>query len=229
VVALARGGDWGARTPKGEVRARKVILGVNGHAGSFGQFRGRLLHVFLYASMTRALSRDEVARLGGQARWGLTPADPMGSTVRKVSGTGGARIVVRNRVTYDPSLQVSEARVAAMGRTHDRSFKARFPMLEGVGMEHRWAGRLCLSRNGASALGEVEAGLYSACCQNGLGAARGTLNGMAMAELASGVESDNVGHVMQQAVPSRLPPLPFAYVGAKTVMAWGEWRAGAEL
>lgn len=229
VVALRREGDWVAVTPKGRVTAPKVILAVNGHAESFGQFKGRLLHVFLYASMTRALSEDEAARLGGQARWGLTPADPLGSTVRKIDGTGGVRIVMRNRVSYDPSLKISEARVAAMGRSHDASFAARFPMLAGVEMAHRWAGRLCLSWNGAPALGEVDEGLFSACCQNGLGTARGTLHGMAMAELASGVSSEIVDHVMAQGEPSRLPPLPFTYIGATATMKWGEWKAGAEL
>ncbi|MEL7258003.1 MAG: FAD-binding oxidoreductase [Pseudomonadota bacterium] len=229
VVALERKGDWVATTPKGQLTAPKVILAVNGHANSFGHFKGRLLHVFLYASMTRALTEEESRRLGGAARWGLTPADPMGSTVRKISGMGGERIVVRNRVTYDPSLKISDARVAAMGRTHDRSFAARFPMLEGVGMEYRWGGRLCLSWNGAPALGEVEEGLFSACCQNGLGLARGTLHGMAMAEMASGVKSEIVTEVMRQGEPSRLPPLPFTYLGATATMKWGEWKAGREL
>lgn len=229
VLELRRNDTWLAVTPKGQVSAPKVILAVNGHAESFGQFKGRLLHVFLYASMTRALTNDEVKRLGGQPRWGLTPADPLGSTVRRISGTGGDRIVVRNRVTYDPSLRVSERRVTAMSRSHEQSFAARFPMLTDVEMEYRWGGRLCLSWNGAPALGEVEEGLYSACCQNGLGTARGTLHGMAMAELASGMKSDIVNHVTAQGEPSRLPPLPFTYIGANATMKWGEWKAGAEL
>ncbi len=228
VTELRREGDWVAVTPKGRVTAPKVILAVNGHAESFGQFKGRLLHLFLYASMTRPLTETENARLGAE-RWGLTPADPMGSTVRKISGTGGTRIVMRNRVTYDPSLKISEARVAKMGRSHDRALAARFPQLAGVEMEYRWGGRLCLSWNGAPALGEVEEGLFSACCQNGLGTARGTLHGMAMAELASGQRSEIVEHVMAQGKPSRLPPLPFTYVGANATMKWGEWKAGAEL
>jgi glycine/D-amino acid oxidase-like deaminating enzyme len=228
VTELRRESDWVAVTPKGRVTAPKVILAVNGHAESFGHFKGRLLHLFLYASMTRALTRDETARLGA-AHWGLTPADPMGSTVRKITGTGGTRIVMRNRVTYDPSLKISRSRVAAMGRSHDTAFAARFPHLAGVGMEYRWGGRLCLSWNGAPALGEVEEGLFSACCQNGLGTARGTLHGMAMAELASGLESEIAEHVMAQGTPSRLPPLPFTYIGANATMKWGEWKAGAEL
>ena len=229
VVELTRQGDWVARTRKGAVTAPRVILAVNGHANSFGRFKGQLLHVFTYASMTRALSADELRRLGGQARWGVTPADPMGTTVRRVSGTGGDRIVIRNRFTCDPSMEVSAARIARVGRDHDRAFAARFPMLDGVGMEYRWGGRLCLSWNNVPALGEIEEGLFSACCQNGLGTAKGTLHGMLMAELASGHGSALLDMVMAQDTPKRLPPRPLTFLGANAVMRWGEMKAGREL
>ena len=75
-------GGWTARTPGGAVAAPKVVLAVNGHAESFGFFRHRLVHVFTYASMTRALTAGEVAALGGRPVWACTPADPMGTTVR---------------------------------------------------------------------------------------------------------------------------------------------------
>jgi glycine/D-amino acid oxidase-like deaminating enzyme len=230
VTDLAReGSDWIAQTPKGRVSAGKVILAVNGHANSFGLFKGRLLHVFTYASMTRALSGDEVERLGGQPRWGVTPADPMGTTVRRISGTGGDRIVIRNRFTCDPSMEVSAARIARVGRDHDRAFAARFGMLTGVGMEYRWGGRLCLSRNTVPALGEIEEGLFSACCQNGLGTAKGMLHGMLMAELASGLRSDVLDQVMAQDAPARLPPALLTSLGANAVMRWGERKAGREM
>ncbi|MEO3416525.1 FAD-binding oxidoreductase [Roseovarius sp. CAU 1744] len=229
VTHLSRGRDWTARTRHGSVTAPRVIMAVNGHANSFGHFTGRLMHIHLYASMTRALTPGECARLGGDARWGLTPADPMGSTVRRISGTGGDRIIVRNRFTYDAAMQVSDARVARMARDHDKSFAARFPMLAGVEMEFRWSGRLCLSRNSVPALGEVDEGLYSACCQNGLGVAKGTLHGMLMADLASGVGSDLLNAVLDQPPPSRLPPEPFASVGANAMLRWSEYKAGREL
>ena len=229
VVALARQGDWRADTPQGAVTAPRVILAVNGHAEVFGHFTGRLMHVFTYGSMTRALAPEEVRRLGGAPTWGLTPADPMGSTVRRVSGTGGDRIVVRNRFTYNPSLESSEAQLARVARDHDRAFAARFPMLAGVEMAHRWGGRLCLSRNGVAAFGEVEEGLFAACCQNGLGTAKGTLSGMLAAELASGVGSDLLQVMLAEAPPVRLPPRLVAQPGAAMVLRWKEWRAGREL
>ncbi|WP_120499935.1 FAD-binding oxidoreductase [Roseovarius sp. EL26] len=229
VVELSKGADWVAKTPKGSITAPKVIMATNGHANSFGYFSGQLLHVFLYGSMTRALTPEECERLGGRDRWALTPADPMGSTVRRISGTGGDRIIMRNRFTCDPNLSVPEGRVEKMGRSHDKSFQARFPMLSGVEMEHRWGGRLCLSWNSVPALGEVDEGMFSACCQNGLGVAKGTLHGMLMAEMASDHKSDLLDQVMSQDAPKRLPPKPLTFLGANVTMRWGEFKAGREL
>ena len=229
VVSLAKHGDWVARTPRGQVTAPKVILAVNGHAEAFGHFGGRLMHVFTYASMTRALTRDEIKRLGGAEEWGVTPADPMGTTVRRINGTGGARIVVRNRFTFNPSLESSDAQLSRVARDHDRAFAARFPMLKHVEMAYRWGGRLCLSRNGASAFGEVDENVFAACCQNGLGTAKGTLSGVLAAELAAHHRSDLLSQQLSEPIPTRLPPRVIAQPAAATVLRWNEWRAGSEL
>jgi len=228
VLSLQRAGPWLAQTPRGRVSAPQVILAVNGHLNSFGFDRGRLMHVFTYASMTRALTPEETARLGGAPVWGVTPADPMGTTVRRISGTGGDRIVVRNRFTFDPSMQVSPRRIAGVARDHDRAFRARFPMLASVDMAFRWGGRLCLARNGVSVVGALDDGLYAACVQNGLGTARGTLGGMLAAEMACGVDSPALDRALAADRPTRLPPGPVAWLGANATLRWSEHRAGAE-
>ncbi len=230
VVALKRAaGVWTAKTGNGSVQSPRVVLAVNGHAESFGFFKQRLMHVCLYASMTRALSEDEQRMLGGERRWAFTPADPMGTTVRKISGTGGTRIIVRNRFTWNPDRSADAARLQTFGKAHEKTFRARFAMLDGVEMEYCWGGFLCLSRNNVAAFGEVDEGLFSACCQNGLGAARGTSSGMLAAELASDRMSDHLRYMLDQPGPSRLPPEPIASIGANAVLRWGEFRAGAEL
>jgi len=225
VTKLDVGPDHVAHTPNGRVTARKLILGVNGHAESFGYYRRRLMHVFTYASMTRALTADEVTRLGGGPEWHFTPADPMGTSVRRIREN---RIIVRNRFTYDPSMEVSERRIANVGREHDEAFAARFPMLRDVTMEYRWGGRLCLSRNGVPAFGEIEDGVYSAVCQNGLGTAKGTLAGMAAAELATRTESWRVEAMLRYDQPVKLPPEPFMYIGANAYLRWLHRRARGE-
>jgi glycine/D-amino acid oxidase-like deaminating enzyme len=229
VVSLDRKADWIAKTPKGQITAPKVILAVNGHLNSFGFCKNRLMHVFTYASMTRPLDPKECANLGGAPNWGITPADPMGTTVRRISGVGGERIVVRNRFTYDPSMQVNQARIDAMAPDHGKAFAARFPQFAGIEMQYRWGGRLCISRNNVSVVGELDTDLFTASCQNGLGTAKGTHHGALAAELAVGVTSPMLDSALAAEAPLKLPPKLFAYLGANAYMKWQEHKAGAEL
>jgi len=196
VVSLKRQGNvWQARTPQGLVSAPKAILTVNGHLQSFGHYQQHLVHVFTYGSMTQALTAAEVKTLGGESNWALTPADPLGTTVRRVSGTGGNRIIILNQVK----------------------------------MQYRWGGRLCLSRNSVSVFEEVEDNLFAACCQNGLGTAKGTIAGKLIAEYASGQQSDLLNDQLADTGVLKLPPASIAKVGASFRLKWGEFRAGKEL
>ena len=70
--------------------------------------------------------------------------------------------------------------------------------------------------------------MFSACAQNGLGTARGTMTGMGAAELAMGIESDITRHFSAEEDPKKLPSEPFSTVGANAFLRWKEWRAGAE-
>lgn len=230
IVELRRDGrNWRARSRRGSVTAPKVILGVNGHIQDFGHFCGRLMHVFTYASMTAPFSPERFGGLpAGRERWGLLPADPMGATVRKITTGGRSRIVIRTRFTYDPSLKVSERRVARIAAEQRRSFDARFPDLAKLPFEFSWAGRLCLSLNHVPAFGEIEENLYSACCENGLGTVKSTLAGLMAADLATGTDSGQLEKYLNQPAPSRLPPEPFTWLGANAVIRWQELRAGRE-
>ncbi len=206
-----------------------MILCVNGHLANFGFHQRALMHVFTYASMTRALNSAEIKQLGGERRWAITPADALGTTVRRISGTGGDRIIIRNRATFDASLSVKEQRLTDVAKQHDRSYHARFPMLRDVPMDYRWGGRLCLTRNQVSIFGEIDRHLYSACCQNGLGTAKGTISGSLAAELASEQTSDLLQDQMIGNAPQKLPPEPVASIAANAVLRWGEFKAGQEL
>lgn len=230
VLGLSRSGrQWIAKTPDGQIAANKVILGVNGHIQDFGHYRGRLMHIFTYASMTAGFrDRDFKNGATGQDRWALLPADPMGATVRKITQEGVSRIVIRTRFTYDPSLQVSDERVARIAATQKISFDARFPELSALPMEYRWAGRLCLSLNSVPAFGEIEEDLYSACCENGLGTVKSTLAGVMAVDLATGNTSPMLAGFRNQPAPKRIPPEPFAWLGINSVIRLQELRARRE-
>lgn len=230
VLSLTREGQaWKVTTRSGEISAGRVILTVNGHLESFGFEKGRLMQLFLYAVMTPELDQDALAKLGGQDRWGITPSDPMGTTVRRIdTGQGGNRIVTRTCATLAPGRRVGPGHVARAARVMQKKFDTRFPKLAGMQMQHAWAGHLCLTLNGVSVMRQLDDGLYSGCVQNGLGTARGTLTGIGAAELACGVQSPITRHFTAEAKPKRLPPQPFQQLGANAVLRWKEWTARAE-
>ncbi|MEM8577242.1 MAG: FAD-binding oxidoreductase [Pseudomonadota bacterium] len=217
-------GGWTLGCKDGRLSAGRVIWAVNGHLESFGIARGRLIQLFLYASMS-----EPVPAAQGQPRWGVTPSDPMGTTMRQITDPQGrARIVTRTCATVRAGMVPTEADLARAARMHRAKFAAHFPHLSGVRQGYVWAGHLCLSRNGSALCGKVAPGLYTACVQNGLGTARGTLTGMAAADMALGVETALTAHFGAEAAPPRLPPQPFASLGANVYLRAKEWQARAE-
>lgn len=230
VTAFARAGQgWTLTTPKGRITAGKVILANNGHLESFGFAQNRLMHVFLYASMTVDLPSEALKALGGQPRWGVTPSDPMGTTMRRIdTALGGNRIITRTCASFLPGMEPSDAALKRTAAVHARKFADRYPSLRNVKQEYSWAGHLCLTRNAVSIARELEPGLYAATVCNGLGTARSTLTGIAAAELAMGLQTDATRHFAADAQPSKLPPKPFSTLGANLFLRFKEWRARAE-
>ncbi len=220
---------WRLSTARGSVTAQKVILANNGHLESFGFKTGRLMHIMLSACMTAEMDEAQLRALGGHETWGITPSDPMGTTVRRISREqGGNRIVIRQGSYYRPDMQTSASDLARLACAMRRKFDARFPALTGLPFDYAWSGHLCLTKNAVSVMRELEPGLFAACVQNGLGTARGTLTGIGAAELACGVTSDVTRFFLAEAEPSQLPPHPFDTIGANLYIRWQEWNARAE-
>ena len=230
VVSLKKQAErWKISTQNGSVLASKAILAVNGFIENFGFYQHRLMHINLYASMTRILTKDEVSNLGGNQRWGFTPSDPFGSTVRRISDTGGDRLIIRNHFSYDPSLKPDNNQLGKASKDHDEAFRARFQMLSDVSMQYRWSGRLCLSRNHVWALGEVTDNIFSACCQNGLGTTKGVVAGVIAAEMACDQRSDSLmPDFRKEELPKKLFPEPLMTIGARTYLKIRDWRAGKD-
>lgn len=223
------GTSWRVTTPKGAITTPRVIMATNGHLESFGFERGRLMHVFLFASMTRPLSDDEQRRLGGRPRWGVTPSDPMGTTLRRIdTAQGGERIVTRTYAALRSDMSARPRDLERAARLHLRKFEMHFPHLAHVEQEFKWSGHLCLSKNDASVAREVEDGVFAACVQNGLGTTRGTLTGIAAAELALGYESNITQFFAAQEALTKLPPEPFRGMGANVYLQWRTWQAMSE-
>lgn len=209
-------------TPHGTIKAKKLILCVNGWATQFGYFRNRLIPLAAHASLTRQLDSNEQKQLGGLTSWGLTPANAfVGITMRR---TPDQRILIRQKMAYAPSMNTTDASRAEARKEHQTLFDARFPMLKGVTMEHTWTGIICLSRNGSPGFGEVAPNVYSAVIHNGVGLTKATAGGMLIADKACGLDNPLIADVDAQGPPSVLPPNPFLGLGIRTRFQWELWR-----
>lgn len=210
----------------GTIVAKQVILCTNAYGATFGGHQNGLLPVYTFASMTRVMNQDEVRALGGTRSWALIPADPMGTTVRRLITD---RICVRNHFAFRPNLEVSCADLVKAKSLHQRSFDRRFPMLKGVELEYTWGGPLCLSANNGALFGRRNDGIFEAMGCNGLGLSRGSAAGKLIAEYALGESSELVRQLLKQPHPRLLPARPIADVAVSAAIWVKEFAAGAEL
>jgi len=157
------GSGWAVVTPKGRVSTGKVILAVNGHLESFGLAKSRLIQMFLFGAMTEEMSADDVSMLGGEERWSISPADSMGTTVRRINaGQGGNRLFLQTSTALRSDLISRRSDLARADALIRKKFEDRFPRLADLKLEHCWANHLCLSRNGDAIMQELDEGVFAA-------------------------------------------------------------------
>ncbi|MES2259529.1 MAG: FAD-binding oxidoreductase [Pseudomonadota bacterium] len=221
--------EYGEKTvlshARGRITADQLILANNAFGMRFGFLQGTMLPIFTYASLTRQLTQDEQARLGGQAFWGLIPADPFGTTLRR---THDNRILVRNSFSFNPDGRADQRYLDRFVRRHRASFARRFPMLPDVEFDYTWGGSLAISRNHEGFFGQLAPNVYGALCCNGLGVTRGTVTGKLLADWLSGERDELIDFLLSSSGPARNPPQPFLSIGVNANLAWGQMRAGRE-
>lgn len=209
----------------GRITAQKLLLTNNAFGARFGFLQGTMLPIFTYASLTRELTGEEQARLGGKDFWGLIPADTYGTTLRR---THDNRILVRNSFSFNPDGRSKQKYLDRFVQRHRESFARRFPMLPDVEFDYTWGGSLAMSRNHQGHFGELAPNVYGALCCNGLGVTRGTVTGALLADWLAGQRNELIDFLLASPGPNRNPPEPFLSIGVNMNLMWGQCRAGME-
>ncbi|MFK0093653.1 NAD(P)/FAD-dependent oxidoreductase [Pseudomonas sp. NPDC090592] len=213
------------RHANGSITADKLVLTTNAFGMSFGFLKGRMLPVFTYGSITRPLTEEEQARLGGKPYWGVIPADPFGTTMRR---TVDNRLLIRNSFSYNPDGRSNRKYLARFVERHRESFARRFPMLPAVDFEYTWGGALALSRNHMGFFGQLAPNVVGALCCNGLGVTRGTVTGKLLADWLAGDKNELIEFLLNAPGPCANPPQPLVSLGLNANLMWGQFRAGKE-
>jgi len=227
ITAIEQGETIRLIHKNGSISTDNLILTNNIFGKYFGFLQNHMLPVFLYASLTRVLSEQEQQALGGKDNWGVIPAHPFGSTVRR---TPDQRILIRNCLSFNPNAQPSTAHLERFKQRHAFSFKQRFPMLPEVDFEYSWSGCLALSQNHQGFFGQLAKNIYGVLCCNGLGVTGGTVRGALLADWLAKKDEHQplINALLSGKAPNRLPPQPFLSIGVNATLCLGQYKAGLE-
>ena len=225
ITAVEYGQKILLQTEQGSLIANKLILTNSNFATQFGFLKGRLLPIFTYASMTRVLTEEEQQALGGKKTWGIIPADPFGSTLRR---THDNRLLVRNSFSFNRDGRSKPHLLPRVANRQKQSFANRFPMLPNVEFEYTWGGAMCLSRNHESFFGQLAKNVYGAFCWQGLGTTKGTIAGTLLADWLAGEKNELIDFLISSSGPNANPPEPFLSLGVNLSLMMGQCKAGKE-
>ena len=227
VIEVSYGSDRHVlKTPNGEIHTRNLILANNGFISEFGFYTNSAIPVYTYGSMTRRLTDAESKKIGGQATYGLIPADSFGSTVRR---TADNRLFIRNIYDYATNFRTTESQVERARKSHQMSFDRRFPEISSMGFEYSWGGALSLAQNGGHIFGELADRVYGTGFCNGTGVSKGAIFGKALAEHICGMESKSINLLLNRAKPNRALPKLITSLGVKASTGYRLWMAGKEV
>ncbi len=224
--ALEGGGPLRLQCREGSIETPKLLLTSNAFAPALGFLRQRLFPLAVFASLTRVLTEDEQAVLGGDRAWGLVPEVAVGTTVRR---TPDQRILIRNSACYAPGGRFPADRTARARAAHRDSLRVRFPDLAHVDLESTWGGVVAISLNGSPFFGHLAPNVFGAAIFNGVGMAMGSALGMLLADEALGAESDLLRDARSLARPSWLPPPLLLGLAVRPALAWMHHQARAEI
>lgn len=206
---------------EGSIRATNVLLTTNAFITRLDFLKRDVFPLIECPSLSRPLTEDEQAAMGGAPDWGITGY----ATVRR---TLSNRILVRHGTFYSDDFHLNQQMHNKLQVSHKKGLLKRFPMLGNLEFEHTWAGVFCMTRNWASYFGRLEQGVFASLGYSGVGLPRGTISGKLLAEYALGSESDLIADVQAVSGPRRLPPEPFLGLGVNALLAWDRWSNRAE-
>ncbi len=221
VRRVAPGAPVRIECAEGSIDAANVLLTTNAFIIKLDFLRRDVFPLIECASLSRPLTEDEQASMGGAADWGITGYATMRRTLSN-------RILVRNGTFYSSDFRLSHDRRRQLQASHLRGLRKCFPGLDKLDFEHTWSGVFCMTRNWASYFGRIEPGVFASLGYSGVGVPRGTISGKLLAEYALGSESDSIADVQAVSGPRRLPPEPFLGLGVRAGLAWHRWNHRGE-
>ena len=183
------GTGWRIETPKGAIRADRVIAATNAYSASvpaapLGYFKRRIISVGSFIVATRPLSEAEVAAALPGDRTYVTSMN-IGNYFRL---SPDRRLIFGGRARFSAtSDQTSDAK---SGRVLQEALARMLPQLSGVEIDYCWGGLVGMTSDRFPRAGTAD-GVHYGMGYSGHGAQISTLMGQVLADLAMGREDSN--------------------------------------
>jgi glycine/D-amino acid oxidase-like deaminating enzyme len=174
------GDGWELVTPRGRVRAAKVLLATGAYTtDAFPWFRRRIVPVGSFLIATRPLTEAEIAATVPGDRTYVTSLN-VGNYFRLAPDN---RLIWGGRARF--SARCDQSSDARSGEILKASLRAIFPQLGDVAVDYCWGGLVDMTRDRFPRAGEAD-GVHFAMGYSGHGAQIATHMGEIMADLMTG-------------------------------------------
>ena len=206
-------------TSGGTVSAGKVLLASNAYSGEIARPGHRIVPVYISMFESTPLSPQQRAAIGGwPGREGVYTAHESLESYRltaRGSIIGGSKDV---RYFYDCAPHNHGGDADARKSSVIGAFRARFPALEDLPIEHAWAGWCGMTLNFLPIVGRSpeHPDYFYGVGYNGHGVAQAAAMGPLLADLMLGRR--NPWHDVICRKPAWLPPKPLRYVVVKSLL-----------
>ena len=206
-------------TSGGTVTAGKVLLASNAYSGEIARPGHRIVPVYISMFESAPLSTEQRAAIGGwHGREGIYTAHESMESYRltaRGSIIGGSKDV---QYFYDCAPHNHGGDADARKASVIGAFRARFPALADLPIEHAWAGWCGMTLNFLPIVGRSpeHPDYYYGIGYNGHGIAQATAMGPLLADLMLGRR--NPWHELICRKPAWLPPKPLRYLVVKSLL-----------
>jgi glycine/D-amino acid oxidase-like deaminating enzyme len=218
------GGCHIARTARGCVTARRMILATNAYLHQFGAFRRKIKPVWSYAAVTEPLDEDLLARVHWPDREGFVEA-------RNFIVFG--RFTAENRLLigggpapyfYGRDMDERHMRDDSIHQLLREHLTRYFPAWSDLRFTHAYGGCIAVTRDLLPHVGTSGDGLYYAYGYCGNGIAMTHAAGKALRDLVLERSTDYARLPFVQGVEPAFPSEPTTYLAARALSAVLGWQ-----
>ena len=203
-------------TPRGRVRARRVVFATNAYQHQFPEFRRQVIPVWSYALVSQPLSPQQMERISWPGREGFVEARNFIIFARL---THDNRILIGGGpAPYYFGRNMSDA--AHLDNRKAQKFLSRaairfFPALSGLEWEYAYGGCMAMTRDLVPQAGSLGGGVFYGHGYCGNGIATTHTVGKVLRDLILGKDSVYSKLFFVREKPPGFPPEPFAYAGVR--------------